>query len=482
MPLLDQWEGEGARLYSPYLKGTLSFADLFAPSNEHRIFFTRLLALAHLELAGEWNTRLEMMLGAIVHTAVIAWLAALLMPLVTPQRRMLLACFVAILFAMPIGYENTIWGFQSHIYFAFLFGIAALVALAAARPFSSRWFGGVAATVLSYFSFATGVATIVAAGLVVSLQLATRARMRWRHEFAGVAVMGSIAAVMIISTALSANPTSTPRTFFQGFLQLVAPTIVAAIPAVWFCRHTVARRSPVSDRAWLAVGIVGWVAIQLALIAYGRGAVVAIRYMDTVLLIYPVALVAVFALVDQADATRFKRYARTGAVVWVFAVVAATTVLGYYVSVRGAVDWSKAARQQAFSVQAYLTTGNIDRLGARGGRDHTVDLTYPNPRRLADILQDPDVRGILPTEFRPAGADNAGARNRMWLRGAAASATGSVARFLLSIGPAILGIGVSLFFAVGAQGLCVARGTNSYGQSRSGRSTHRNRLLYQEMG
>jgi hypothetical protein len=380
------------------------------------------------------------------------------MPLVTPRRGLLLSCFVAILFAMPIGYENTIWGFQSQLYFALFFGIAALVAFAAARPFSARWFGGLVAAVLSYFSFATGVATVVAAGVLVSLQLATKARTRCRREFGAVAVMASIAVAMILLTAWSANPTSTVRTFFQGVLLLAALAIVGAIPAVWFCHHTVARHPAISDRAWLAVGIAGWVAIQLMLVAYGRGAVVAIRYMDIVLLVYPVALVAVFALADEPYAARFKRHARLGAVIWVFTVVAVITVLGYYGSVVGAIDWSKSARQQAANVQAYLMTGDIEHLKSKGGGDHAVDLSYPRPRRLADILGDPDVRGILPAEFRPAGADNAGARSRMWLRGVPASVTAGAVRFLLSIGPAFVGLGVSIFFAAGARRTCAGRG------------------------
>ena len=77
-----------------------------------------------------------MILNAIIHTTLITWLAALLMPLVTPQRRMLLACFVAFLFALPIGYENTLLGLNSSFYFVILFGIAAVVAFAAARAFS----------------------------------------------------------------------------------------------------------------------------------------------------------------------------------------------------------------------------------------------------------------------------------------------------------------------------------------------------------
>jgi hypothetical protein len=447
MPLLDQWDAEAANIYAPYLRGALSFANLFAPHLEHRIVLTRVLALAHLELAGEWNPRLEMVLDAIVHTAVITLLAALLMPLVAPQRRMLLACFVALLFVSPIAFENTLWGFQSQVYFALFFGLVALAAFAAARSFSLRWFGALAAAVLSYLSYSSGVATIVAVGVLVSLQLAANVRQRRAREYAAVVVMSLIAVAMILWVASSPNPTATPWAFIQGFCLLAGLSIVGAIPAVWFCRYTLARRPAISDRAWVAVGIAGWIAIQLVLFAYGRGTLIAVRYMDIVLLVYPVGLVGVFAFVDSARATRISRYAAARAAAWVFTVVIGVVVVGYYGTALGALGWSNAARQQLVNVQAYLATRNVDHLKPAGARGVTADLSYPNPQRLAQVLEDPDVRAILPPELRPADADNAGARSRLLLKGAIAGVTASAVHLILSIGPALLALGLGLFFA-----------------------------------
>ncbi|WP_156664660.1 hypothetical protein [Mycobacterium sp. 852002-51057_SCH5723018] len=449
-PLLDQWNGEADRLYAPYLKGALSFADLMAPHNEHRIFVFRVLALIHLELAGEWNTRLEMILGAITLTATVTWLAALLMPLVAPQRRILLACFVAFVFAFPIAYENALWGFQCQVYLALFFGIAALVAFAPAGPFSLRWFAGLAAAVLSCLSFATGVATVLAAGGLVGLQLATNARKRSVRELAAVAVLASVAVGVIMWESSGANPMSTPWTFLQGLLLFTGAIILAVIPLAWFCWHTLARRPAVSERAWILVGIVGWVAVQVVMLAYGRGNLVAPRYMDIVLFVYPPALVAVFAFADRARAARFSRYVGPGAAIWVFTVVAAGAMLGY-ASVLMAIEWSKSAADQAADVRSYIATGNVDDLRAKGGRGQTVDLSYPLPQLLAGILRDPEERAILPSELRPPDADNAGARNRMWLKGAPAGVTATAVRILPWISPALLALGVSLFFAVGAR-------------------------------
>lgn len=446
MPIADQWDGEAANLYIPYLKGTLAVGDLFAPHNEHRIFLYRLVSLLHLELAGEWNTRLEMIFGAIVHTAAITWLAALLMPLVAPQRRMILACFVALLFAMPLGFENMLSGFQCQVYLMLLFGIAALAAVATAKPFSMRWFGGLAAAILGYLSFATGVATVLAAAALVAVQLLANARPRSRHEYAGVAVLVVTALAMIAWTASSAHALSTPWTVVQGLLLLVARVIVALVPCAWYCRHTIARRAAISDRAWVAVGICAWVAIQIAMLAYGRGTVIAVRYFDMFLFIYPVALVAVLAFADEA---RRRRFAVKGAVAWVFTVVLAVAALGY-LFVLGSVDWSRSAAQQVEDVRTYFATNNPDDL-KKFGSGHTFNLAYPDSRRQAGILANPDIRAILPAEFRPADADNAAVRKRLLLGGKLSAMTSVTVHAVLVSSPVLLALGIGLFFAVGTQ-------------------------------
>jgi hypothetical protein len=84
------------------------------------------------------------------------------------------------------------------------------------------------------------------------------------------------------------------------------------------------------------------------------------------------------------------------------------------------------------------------------------DLAYPNSRRLAAILADPDVRAILPHEVRPADGDNAAARNRMVLKGALAHATAGGVRLAFLLGPALLAVGMGLFFAIGTRRSLIA--------------------------
>lgn len=340
------------------------------------------------------------------------------------------------------------WGFQSQVYLSLFFGLASLVAFAAAPAFSARWFGGLAVAVLAYFAFATGVATLPAAGILVGLQLATNTRNRCGREFAAIVVLASIAVAMTLWASTSTSTMSSVWTFVQGLGIFAVLTIVGAIPTVLFCRHTLTRRPNVSDRAWVMLGITGWVAIQFMLFAYGRGGLVAPRYMDVVLLVYPMALVAVFALSDRSRSSEMRWRAGLGPATWVFTVAAAVAV-GGCVSVLACSYWSKAADQQVAAVRAYLATGNVDQLKERGSPSHGIVLTHPSPERQALILEDPDVRAILPPEIRPSDADNAGARDRMLLKGTLASTTGTAVHLMLLIGPAVLALGIGLFFAVG---------------------------------
>lgn len=452
-PLLDQWDGEADRVYAPHLKGLMTFADLFAKHNEHRIFVTHVLALMHLELAGEWNTHFEMILGAMAHVVLVVWLTALLMPLVLHRRRLLFASFVALLFSVPIGYENTLFGFQTELYCMLLFGVAALVGLCAARPFSLRWFGGLAAAALSYLSYASGIATILAACVLVGLQLATGVRKRCGRELGAVVVIALVASVMILFEATkAASGSSTPLAVIQGFLLLIAPAVAGIVPAAWLCSLIVTRRPTTTDRAWFPVALLVWTILQLALIAYGRGTVVAVRYMDIILLVYPLALVAVLALADGAAPERFARFAQPGAVIWVFIIVGCVAALGYYQSVLGAIEWSRSARQQTVNIQSYFATRNVDELIARGrGGGTKFNLAYPNPQRLAKLLGDPDIRAILPSAIRPPDADAASVCHHMWLKGSLADVTATAVHVMLSVGPAVLALGVALFFAAGTQ-------------------------------
>ena len=196
-PFWDQWDGEAAGLYLPYLLGNLGLEQLFASHNEHRIVVTRLYNLVLLELAGEWNPMLQMVANAVLHAAILTWLVHLLLPLVLPARRLLVVAVAALVFALPIGWENTLGGFQSQFYFLILFSLVALVSIAGTRAFSLRWFAGIAALCLAYFSLASGVLAAFAISALCILQITTGARARTLREIAAILLLLGFGAALL---------------------------------------------------------------------------------------------------------------------------------------------------------------------------------------------------------------------------------------------------------------------------------------------
>src|SRR6187549_381005 len=70
-PFWDQWDGEAANLYKPFIDGNLGWKELLSAHNEHRIFTTRLLDLTLLKINILWNPLLQMVVNAGFHICVI---------------------------------------------------------------------------------------------------------------------------------------------------------------------------------------------------------------------------------------------------------------------------------------------------------------------------------------------------------------------------------------------------------------------------
>ena len=112
VPFWDQWDGEAASLYLPFANGGLTWHQMFTLHNEHRIFFTRVLAMALVAVNGQWDPQLQIVVNAALHAlvavvfAVVLWLAA--------GRRWLplVALTIGLAFAPPFALENTLAGFS----------------------------------------------------------------------------------------------------------------------------------------------------------------------------------------------------------------------------------------------------------------------------------------------------------------------------------------------------------------------------------
>ena len=87
VPYWDQWDGEARALYLPFSECSLTWAQMFSQHNEHRFFFSRLLALDLLMANGQWDPRLQQVVNAALHSLVAVLLVAILW--IAQERRRL---------------------------------------------------------------------------------------------------------------------------------------------------------------------------------------------------------------------------------------------------------------------------------------------------------------------------------------------------------------------------------------------------------
>ena len=416
MPLMDQWDDEGARIFQPYLEGTLQAEDLFAAHNEHRHLLARLVALALLKLNGQWDAHLQMVVNA-----VIAAVAAMVLGLIgvrclgAPYRAIVLAA-VATWSGFPYAWENTTWAFQSSFYFLLLFSLVAIWGLTAQAAFSGRWVLGATAALLSCFTMASGF--LAAAAVLLLVILRTRAR---RTQFRDSVATAAVCAVVIaLGFALRVHvPDHDPlradsiAQFVEAFARclswplsqqplacVVVYAPVALLAATYFWRTK--RTSSAGDayRVELILGLAVWVALQAAAIAYARGGVmmaggVSSRYMDVLGVGVLGNLFAVGALIGAHG--RGRAWLVIGpfiAACWTAALflnVIAVSYKGYgQMSAR-----AEQVRQAEAQVRAYLAAGDARRLAGS-----TTEIAYPWPDRFVTLLKPDAFRRILPAAIR----------------------------------------------------------------------------------
>ena len=176
LPVFDQWESEGQQLLQPLLHGQLRVSDLFAPWSQHRIVWTRLLALAAFYLNGQWDTQVEAILAAVLHAGCAVALGAMLIRLLGRRFEDAVLLCLLLLFGLPFDQENTVsGGFGSQYYALVLFASLAIWGLTQHRAGAPGWWVGVGCAVLAWFSVASGAFTGMAVAAWMVLRL-------WRRQ------------------------------------------------------------------------------------------------------------------------------------------------------------------------------------------------------------------------------------------------------------------------------------------------------------
>jgi hypothetical protein len=186
-PFLDEFNL--VPLIHKLLAHTLTFSDLMAQHNEHRLFFPQLLMLTMADIS-HWAIAWEIAassLFAVLSTLLIIQLLRQTFPDQTLLRRALIVLFSWIVLS-PAQFENWLWGWQVQ----WLMTVLALLVVVAvlSPPKALSWkhlaIAAAAATVADY-SLASGVLAWVV-GLIVLFCRGESARRKWVWTTAAVLI------------------------------------------------------------------------------------------------------------------------------------------------------------------------------------------------------------------------------------------------------------------------------------------------------
>jgi hypothetical protein len=414
VPYWDQWDIEADALYVPYQEGVLTWRSMFSLANEHRVFFTRLLALDLLILNGQWDPRLQQVVNAGMHAMTAVLLVAVAYAANRRRHLDVLVFIAALCFAPPFAWENIVSPIQSASYILVVFTILSLAFVGVYSPTGGAWVLGWACALCAMFTFANGVLVPVA---IVGMTF-----MKWVGGDCGwreLALNGVVAAVAIALGAATASPP------LAGHAPLQAASIAAFAAALahnlsfpWTAQQWAAvflwlpviamlaaalwRRGKTTSLERLLAGVAIWVFLNAVVLAYGRGAGGALptpRYMDYLSLGVVANAIALLVALDRLRPFPIARRAVMALTVcWLIWVSAGVDHL-----VRQTQNtipmWRQFFASHSLNVRRLLVTN--DRAGFLALAP-LAQLPYPSADRLSLLLQDPYIQRILPPSVRPS--------------------------------------------------------------------------------
>ncbi len=420
LPFWDQWE-EARVVYIPYFEGKLSLAELFAAHNEHRIFFNRFYDLALLLLNGQWDNMVETVANAFTYTAGITGLGWIVARRAGCGFWPFVVLPLMLVLALPFGWENTLSGFHSQVYFGVLFSLLTIWLLGCQEPLSYRWGAGVFVAIGSLCVPVSGIIAAAAICALVGVRF-LREPASWKRHWPTLAVclvVGALGLGLRVEVPHHRQLMAHSITSFLVALgeYLAWPWIVVPAFAVfnmfplvalaWFGLRDPRPRIPAEELV-LAVGF--WAALQAAATAFARGAQAfpQWRYMDyTCFLMVANAYSIVLLVGHHIHASRLRRFWYSAFVCWGVANAAGLALLNLRAWHVDIPERQLISRAQLQNTRAYLATGNIEVLDRKPKPQlplYEGDPLAPQPlhvgEKLVKYINNPWVRRILPASVR----------------------------------------------------------------------------------
>ena len=286
----DDVEAIAYRILAPLEKGTLQSSALLTPHNgDHVIFLTRVWEILWFKINGEWDVQLMMLVKVPVFAAAMTIFVHLFTSGLA-RRRYLAAAVLTALFAFPFNYHNLLWAFQSQFDFLFLSAALGWLALINGRI--------VLALVCAFIApFTLGAGPVVAASYVpyflaagfLSRTLPKRKALGYAAIAVAIAAFGASfpdQTAQPHSATLMAKVATLFRLCAWPFSNLLSA--VERLPEVSGVIPRPLLNFPSAESSWML-----WFAAKLDRYPI---IVVAINFMMTVVMLAPIAVLAVKAL------------------------------------------------------------------------------------------------------------------------------------------------------------------------------------------
>ncbi|ALG68113.1 hypothetical protein [Beggiatoa leptomitoformis] len=413
MPFWDEWDNQ-AGLVQAFAHNDLTIKSFFAPNNEHYVLWAHVLTLAIVQLTGVWNTLLEMIISACIASMTAVALFRLVQPFLTPVWQLFIFCSLAVLWSLPLGWMNTVWGFQSAWFVLFLLSIFTVNGLLVHQPFTWQWWFGAVCGFLAFFSVSSGFFMLLVIVLLkIYLAIVDKTQRRSHLLTLLISVVFILPSLIFIlqipQTELMWGKVNTLEEFMLALGKALAfpwvgRPLFSLIFYFPFCIFMVRifwqRRVPTTlEQIILVLG--GWGILQAIALAYGRGNAVpypSARQMDIFLFGVLANILAFYSLsrVEELP-TRFIFWVKSYFAVWLFLFVSG---LGLLMLINFPVMERKAGYKITYEqvVKNYVLTNNLQVFQ----RVHSqFDIPHNDPALLMHYLDDPVFRQVLPL-FSPA--------------------------------------------------------------------------------
>jgi hypothetical protein len=408
LPYRDQWQCTAFDLLAPWARGQLHFSAFWTPLNDHWPVLTRLLSYALLTLNGQWNNLLETSVNALIFGGACFVFLKNLLPGLPRLARIGLVVITGAVLALPITWENTLWGIQSLVYLQIALTLIYLSSVCTERRFTRTWWCGHVAGVAVLFTQHSAIIAHVAAAVLLSWRL-------WRRDGdrkvtgAGLGfAIGVIALFVIFFPSITATASlradSWRLALDVSLRQLAFPlphpawAFLTYLPWFLVIIDRLATKKMGSVDAFIFVlGL--WVAGQAAAIGYGRAAqtfTFASRYCDFLALGWLVNAACLGRLWVRFS-PRWSRVLITGfALLWL-----AAPLKSFWVESRGSHADYNLSRRVAMNernlnrLRDWFQTRDDRVLTADPG---TQDELFTFPPSLPPLLQLENFQRLLPPE------------------------------------------------------------------------------------